>query len=117
MATYCAYTDVQNKAGANASTTPDQTMIDTWIEQAEGLINTAAKFNFIDGFAGYDTDIKLILEMATAAVAAISLIAYDPSGYTSRYEAELIMDANWSQYEECIKRLKEKEFKDFITGE
>jgi len=80
------------KAGANVSSVisldPNE-YIDTWINQAEGIINVATKKDWVDAYAtALPAGTKLILDDAASNLAAIYAITYDMSGYTSRGEAE-----------------------------
>jgi len=76
------------KAGANRSTAITEAQWNSYIGQAEGLINAATRVNWNDIYGILDGDKKLILEETASNLVAIYVITYDMSGYTSRAEAE-----------------------------
>ncbi len=89
--TFCTSGQALIKAGKNVSvdfTTTKANDVDVYIEQAESEINVLCRYNWTDVFATRDNDVKKILEKVAASLAAIELINYDLSGYTSRVEAE-----------------------------
>ena len=63
--------------------------VDLWITQAESLINVMTRYNWTDVYtATLNDDVKKILEGVASDLAAIQIILYDMSAYTSRIEAE-----------------------------
>lgn len=81
--------EVQRKAGANASTTSKaEAYVNDYMTQAESLINTICRYNFSDNYTTLNADVKGILKEVSSNIAAIYVITYDMSGYTSRIEAE-----------------------------
>lgn len=88
--TFCVSGAVLAKAGAGRNTDLDidQTNMDKFINQAESLINVVCRYNWTDVYATLDDDVKKVLEMVASDLAAIYVINYDMGGYTSRTEAE-----------------------------
>lgn len=86
------------KAGTKVSTdfkTPNAASELKWdivIQEAEGFIMTASREDWVANYAKLDSKIKLILEDFVSNWAAIEAIKYDMSGYTSRIEAEDIIN-------------------------
>tara|TARA_Y100000310_G_C20301073_1_gene631812 strand:- start:254 stop:643 length:390 start_codon:yes stop_codon:yes gene_type:complete len=85
------------KAGENVNakvadgSTLDQNgdiLVDLFIVEAESNINVSSRFNFTDEYASLNEDVKRILNQIASDLAAMQAIAYDMSGYTSRTEAE-----------------------------
>lgn len=113
--TLCSSGAVKYKAGANASSTitNDPVAMTQFINQAEGLICTEAKTDFVAGYASYSANYKQIIEMAASALAAVMVANYDPTGYVLR-EYENIVNVNWAQYKEVMRLLKEQDYKDFV---
>ena len=84
----CTEEQIDQKSGANVSTSFTDTMKTQALLQAEGILNTITKFNWSDWFAlNPDVDIKSMVTQVTASMVAIEAITYDMSGYTSRGEA------------------------------
>lgn len=81
--------EVGYKAGANASATSNtEAYINSYMAQAESLINCMCRYNFSDNYDSLNADVKEILKEVASNLAAIYVIQYDMSGFTSRTEAE-----------------------------
>lgn len=59
-----------------------------WGLQAENYLNILCRYNWSDNFAGLNVDVKYILSEFVARYVAVCGIAYNMAGYTSRIEAE-----------------------------
>ncbi len=80
---------VQEKAGANASGTSNvEAYINSYMAQVESSINALARYNFSDVYSTLNVDVKGILTEISSCLAAIYVIQFDMSGFTSRIEAE-----------------------------
>ena len=85
--------EVQRKAGANASSVSNTaTYIDDFMSQVEALINVSTTYNWSDAYATLNVDVKGILKEVASNLAAMYVIQYDMSGFTSRTEAETMLD-------------------------
>ena len=81
--------EVERKAGANASATSKaEAYVNQYMTEAESEINVMTRHNWSDEYSGLDVDVKAMLKMISSNLAAIMVISYDMSGYTSRVEAE-----------------------------
>lgn len=108
--------EVQRKAGANASTTSNvEAYINDFMTQAESYINIATGKNWSDIYTTLNTDVKGILKEAASNLAAIYVITYNMSGFTSRIEAEDMINILLFRTNQVIKILKEIGSKKFIT--
>lgn len=95
------------KAGANVSSAgATETRINTLCLQAEATINTITKRNWSDDYSGLNADVKHILSEAESNFVATYLIIYDMSGFTSRYEAETMLDVLRDGFMRNISALK-----------
>lgn len=109
--------EVQYKAGANANTTANaETYINSFMTQAESYINTVCKYNYSDNYSTLDVDVKAILKEVASNIAAMYVIQYDMSGFTSRQEAQTMLDVLNYRAEQGIKLLKEKQNQTFINS-
>jgi len=113
-ATLCASGAVILKAGKNAPTLITEAQYDQLINQAEAFINTSSRYDWVTNYASIPATTKQILEDAASSMAAIALINYDMSGYTSRTESQVMLDVNWSRLVECINLLRDDKFRTFI---
>jgi len=82
------------KAGLNANSTiiASGTYLAGLSDEAESLICDSVRVDVVTGFAGYTTNGKLILQSLASNIIAQKIVAYDMSGYTSRAEAQTILD-------------------------
>lgn len=120
--TLCISGTVINKAGAGMATTLNTLfrgtdfVIDTWIVQAEGVINSYTRKNWIDAYGSLNTDVKYVLEDTASNLAAIYAITYDMSGYSSRSEAEDLINTYRDAALRNMNMLKDEKVKDFVVG-
>ena len=109
--------EVQRKAGANASSTSNvEAYINDFMAQAESTINTMCRYNFSDDYAGLNADVKGILKEVASNLAAIYVIQFDMSGFTSRTEAEDMINVLRDGALRGMSLLRDKKAQDFING-
>ena len=109
--------EVQNKAGANASATSNvEVYINDFMTQAEAKINVMTRFNWSDAYDGLNTDVKGILKEAASNLAAMYVIQFDMSGFTSRAEAETMLDVLWNGFLINISVLKDTKQQTFTNN-
>ena len=109
--------EVARKAGANASATSvAEAYVNDYMTQAESLINVLCRFNFSDAYSGLNADVKGLLKEAASNIAAIYVIQYDMSGFTSRIEAEDMINILRDAALRAISILRDKKAQDFING-
>lgn len=112
---FCTTAEVQYKAGAGASSTANvETYINNFVTQAESYINAVCKFNFSDTYSTLNVDVKGLLKEAASSLAAMYVISFDMSGYTSRAEAQTMLNILWSRAQECITLLSQQAVTDFL---
>ena len=109
---------VKYKSGANASATSiDEAYTNEYIAQAEAFINVSTERVWaVDtaAFAALDPQVSKILSEAASNLAAIYVIQYDMSGFTTRIEAEDMINILWARFNQCIQVLKEQDSIDYI---
>lgn len=88
----------------------------TLINQAEAYLNMVTRYDWVGNYSTLDAENKKVLEMTCSDLAGSYAIVYDASGYTSRYEAELILDLLRDRISDAIKLLTNKVHTDFLTG-
>tara|TARA_Y100000310_G_scaffold76543_2_gene73044 strand:- start:1482 stop:1847 length:366 start_codon:yes stop_codon:yes gene_type:complete len=109
--------EVARKAGAGASATSvAEAYTNDYMTQAESFINTAARFNFSDAYSGLNADVKGMLKEAASNLAAIYVIEYDMGGYTSRAEAENMINILRDAALRIISVLRDKKAQDFMNN-
>lgn len=115
---YATTADIQYKAGSKASATSKaEAYTNVFVAQAEAHINVACNKVFaVDStaFTALGTGIKKILTEAASNLAAIYVINYDLSGFTTRTEAEVMINVLYQLAQDCINILKDKDHTDFV---
>jgi hypothetical protein len=108
------------KAGDGVSLVFKELTADTnWnllIGQAEAVVNTVCRYNYSDAYAALTSDAALILEDTVSNLAAINAIQYDMAGYTSRTEAEDMINVLRDSALRNLSLLRDKKVQDWING-
>lgn len=109
---------VIRKMGANASSaiTQSDAFILQMVEEAESYVNVLTRYNFSDNYAGLNDDVKKLLSETVENLAAIYGIMYDMSGFTSRIEAEDMINVLWARFQMCVDLLRDQKSVTYIGG-
>tara|TARA_R100000750_G_C2344765_1_gene95828 strand:+ start:2098 stop:2463 length:366 start_codon:yes stop_codon:yes gene_type:complete len=114
---FATTTECTRKAGAGASATATaEAFVNDFVAQAESLINCMTRFNWSDAYSGLDADNRDLLKEAASNLAAIYIISYDMGGYTSRSEAESMINLLRDAALRAISILRDKKTKVYING-
>ena len=114
VTTLCASSAMILKAGANATTALVEANYTQLINQAEATVCTLSRVDWVAAYAGLSANYKTILEEVTSNLAAQYMIQYDMSGFTSRYEAETMLDVLNNGVNRGMSLLKPAVQKDFV---
>lgn len=116
--TLCTQTDVAKKAGANASTVSvAEAYTNVYIKMAEGKICLDTRFDWVTNYTSVSTIGKEILREAVSSLAAVDVINYNMSGFTSRQEALVMINVLWAEYREIVSQIvKDNKYKEFILS-
>jgi len=112
--TLCDSGAVKLKAGTNVSTALTPAHYLQLINQAESFITTTSRIAWSGAFATLDVDKQSILSDVCSSKAAMGAINFDMGGYTSKREAETMLDYNNDIVTKGLALLKEKQQTDFI---
>lgn len=113
--TLCINGDVEKKSGLNGNSTADgESYTNVYIKMAEGNICAQSCYDWVANYASVSTIGKEFLRDVVSSLAAIYVITYDMKGYTSRTEAQTMLDVNWSIVAEGINLLRDNRWKDFV---
>jgi len=100
--------EIDVKVGENVNSTGyTETNINNACAQSESFINVKCRTNFSDSYSGLNADVKRILSEISACWVAIDFIAYNMAGYTSRVEAEDMINLHWAKIEKLLEVLEE----------
>lgn len=114
---FCTTAEVLRKAGAGASATSSaEAYVNDFVAQAESEINVVTRYNWSDAYSGLNADVKNLLKEAASCHAAISVITYDFSGFTSRTEAEDMINVLRDTYLRVVSILRDKKAQDFMNA-
>ena len=97
------------KAGANADSTAiaSASILAEWSNEIEGWINAETRHDWISTPA--TANFTGILKSVAASLIGNNIIAYNMSGYTSRTEAQTMLDVNRDIATQGLKVLSAKE--------
>lgn len=108
--------DIQAKAGTNANATAKATAAtDVYVLEVEGFVNVATRKNWSDLYSGLSADVKDILKEVTSCLCAILVIQWDMSGFTSRTEAEDMINVLRDIALRDLSILRDKKSQTFMT--
>lgn len=114
---FCTTAEVQRKTGAGASSTANvEAYINDFVTQAESYINAVCNFNFSDRYASLNVDVKGILKKWASALSAMMVINYDMKGYTSRAEAQTMLNVLADECAKCEALLKDNKNVKYVDG-
>ena len=118
VATSIMSTDAEMLAmmGANVGAGSTDENNTAWGLQAESYLNILARYNFSDNFAALNVDVKQILSEYVARYVAAAAIAYDMSGFTSRIEAEDMLNVHIFRMRAIEKLLVDQKSETFLQG-
>ena len=94
-------------ANANATIVASGSALATWSDEAEGKICAETRRDWITSYGTLSAPIQKALACAENAYVGNRIINYDMSGYTSRLEAENMLDVNFDVYQSMIGILKD----------
>jgi len=109
--------EIDVKVGENVDTTGyTEANINAACLQAESYINVVTRYNWSDNFAGLNADVKYILSEAAACWVAIDFITYNMSAYTTRIEAEDMINVHWAKFNRLLAAIMDMKKQTFMDG-
>ena len=108
------------KAGANVSSSitganwPITSEYEKWIEEAEAYLCDLVKYDLVTNWASLNSIYKLLFSEFCARAAAVQAIAYDMSGYTTRIEAEDMINIHLYHMQKIEQILNDSSTQDFL---
>jgi len=87
-----------------------------WGLQAENYLNVLCRNNFSDNFAALNIDVKYILSEYVSRYVAICAIAYNMAGFTSRIEAENMINIHLNRMKAIETLIKDQKGVTYMTG-
>jgi hypothetical protein len=113
--TIVAVAEMQFFAGENVDATGDVEANHNYLAgYAEAFLSTLVKYDIVTNWGSLNAVYKILFSEWAARFAANELIKYNMSGYTSRIEAEDLINVNAWRMMEIQKILEKAEFRDFL---
>lgn len=114
--TLCSSDAIIFKAGSKASSeaTTSAAIMEAFSEMAEARISAVSRHDWVTAYPGLKAGIKEVLDDTCSSIAANFVVAWDMSTYTSRVEAEDIINVNRDVYLNNLGLLKDQKRVDFI---
>jgi len=110
--------DIQAKAGTGANATAKATAAtDVYVLEIESFVNAATRYNWSDAVtAGLNADVQGLLKEVSSNICAIYVIQWDMSGYTTRIEAEDMINVLRDRALQGLSILRDKKTQEFIQN-
>ena len=104
------------RAGAGASSTASTSgaLMQVFSEQAEALVNAQTRIDFHTKYATMDSNDRQIVNLTADSLAAMMLVNYDTTGYTSSRHAETVLDVLDQDSKRGLAIIKEQIAKQFL---
>src|SRR3990167_8257215 len=107
--------ELNAKAGENVDLTGwTEANKNLWIAQAEAYLTCLSKFNWQDNYSSLNADVKTVLSEAVSNLVAIYGIQYNMAGFTSRIEAEDMVNILWARFQQCAILLRDQTVVSFM---
>lgn len=114
--TIVAVAEMQFFAGENVDATGDVEANHNYLAgYAEAFLSTLVKYDIVTNWASLSAIYKKLFSEWAARFAANELIKYNMSGYTSRIEAEDMINVNVFRMNEIHKILERAKYQDFLS--
>jgi len=108
--------EIIQKAGAGKDAGFGTTEMTAANLRAESIINCVCRYNFSDNFSTLNIDVKQILSDFCSSFAAIEAITYTMAAYTSRIEAEDMINVLRDGMLRAMSILRDQKTVTFING-
>jgi len=109
--------EILTKAGEMVDGTgASEARINALCLQVESLINVVCRYNFSDAYAGLNADVKGLLSEVASNLVAIYIIQFNMAGFTSRVEAEDMINVLRDAALRGLSLLRDRKAQDFMTG-
>lgn len=108
--------EIDVRVGANVGVGYIEANINDACAQSESFINVLCRYNYSDNYSTLNVDVRRILSEASACMVAQFFISYDMSGYTSRIEAEDMLNLLDDRLTKCLSLLVDQKNITFMNN-
>lgn len=111
--TLCTSGSIVIRAGANVNSNAaaSAALLEQFSNEAEGFINGTTRFDWVANYSSVGVNFKPMLAVACSCLAAVDLISYDKSGYTSQGEADNMINTLSARAADAIKFIQDEKTK------
>ena len=116
--TLCTSGAIVTKAGAGVSSTASTSgaILEQYSNEAEAFCNALSRYDWVTNYSTLtDANTKVLLGEACSNIGGIYLISYDMSGYTTRFEAEDMINILWARTDRIINLLRDQKVVDMVS--
>ena len=115
---FATVAECASKAGENVDETGWTTAnIDQWLSEIESQVNVLCGYNFSDVYDTLNADVKKVLTLIASNYVGIQGIMFNMAAYTSRIEAEDMINVLWAAMQYSLNLLKDPGSATFMKGE
>ena len=113
---YATSQAIIDKAGVNVNATAAASgaLVKSFSDEAEGFFNSVARINNSD--VTINAQLAGIYAMGVTAMAGRNLVHYDMSGYTSRAEAQTMLDVLTDEVQLATSLIRDKKTTSFLAS-
>jgi len=100
-----------SKAGANANSTiiASGATLAKWSDEVESSLCALTKYDWVTNYSSVKTYFKPILDDIVSDGVALKIINYDMSGFTSRSEAQTMLNILHDNFSRNVEALQDKD--------
>lgn len=102
------------RAGEHYDVSITEARINDLCAQSESVINCLTRYNWSDAYSGLNADVRRILSETSACLVGNAIISFNMSGFTSRTEAEDMINVNRDTALRNLSILKDKKVQTFM---
>lgn len=115
--TICTEAEIAIFKGENVDATGDtEANRNDLVAQAESFLCVLMRYNVVDNYGTLNADVKRILSEYAARYVAVGLIAFNMAGYTSRVEAEDMINIHVFRMNKIEKMLTDQKSSTYMKG-
>lgn len=115
--TLCTETEIAIFAGENVDTTGDtETNHNALVAQAESFLCCLSRYNWVDNYSSLNEDVRRTLSEYCARYVAVALIAYNMAGFSSRIEAEDMLNIHLFRMQKLETLLRDQKTVTYMKG-
>lgn len=114
--TFCDEAEIEAKEGANVSASVTEAMHNYWVAEIEAYVNNLCRYDFKTNYSSLSANVKQLLNLIASNYCAIMGISYDMSGYTSRIEAENMINILMYNMNSAMDLIKDQKTVTYMDG-